>query len=75
MGGALRIHSAGYRTVLLSGQTAHWTAPATAATAPELWPCSFRYHPGGQADADDCRSEQCPLFLRWDGRRDAQLAP
>ena len=71
----MHIHTANYRLVVLRGEMKHWAHGQTAADVDVLGPGSFWYQPGGQPHADVCLSDQCEMFISWDGKRDAHAAP
>lgn len=71
----MHIHTANNRLVVLRGEMKHWVQGQTAADVDVLGPGSFWYQPGGQPHADVCLSDQCEMFISWDGKRDAHVAP
>lgn len=73
-GGRLHVHSSSYHLMLLEGRMKHWAAGENEADAQPLEPGSYWFQPGGEAHADTCLSEQCVMFVKWEGRRDARPA-
>ncbi|HYE46099.1 MAG TPA: DUF4437 domain-containing protein [Caulobacter sp.] len=71
----MHTHTANYRLVVLKGEMKHWVQGQTAADVEVLGPGSFWYQPGGQPHADLCLSDRCEMFISWDGKRDAHVAP
>jgi quercetin dioxygenase-like cupin family protein len=72
--GLLHTHSSGYRAVVVEGIATHWTAGERKTDVKPLRPGSYWYQPGNQAHGDSCLSEECILFVSWEGKMDAKLA-
>lgn len=71
--GVLHVHTSDYHLVLLRGMMKHRGEQETEAAARPLGPGSFWFQPGGQPHADSCLSDECVMFIRWAGKRDARL--
>jgi Domain of unknown function (DUF4437) len=67
--GAVHAHTAGYHAVLLSGEAMHYEK-CTCEAAGVLKPGSYWYQPGGATHGDACLSDECVIFLSWEGPRD-----
>jgi len=72
--GARHIHSSDYDLVLLEGSMKHWATEAERTSGPVLGPGSYWYQPGEAAHGDSCLSDECTMFISWDGKRDGRLA-
>jgi hypothetical protein len=72
--GAVHAHTAGYHAVLLSGQAMHYEK-CTCEAAGALNPGSYWYQPGGAMHGDACLSDECVIFLSWEGPRDVIVPP
>jgi hypothetical protein len=70
--GAVHAHTAGYRALLISGEAMHYEK-CTCEAAGVLKPGSYWYQPGGALHGDACLSDECVIFLSWDGPRDVIL--
>jgi hypothetical protein len=73
-GGSLHYHTSDYHLVLLQGTMKHWAVGTQEADAKPLGPGSYWYQPGNQAHGDSCLSDECLMFLKWEGKRDSRLA-
>jgi quercetin dioxygenase-like cupin family protein len=73
--GVLHYHTAGYDLVVVEGQMKHWGEREKEAQVPVLGPGSYWHQPGGQLHGDSCLSEECLMFIKWEGKRDALLPP
>lgn len=72
--GRMHIHSSDYDLVVISGEMKHWTPAESAATAKVLRPGSYWYQPGNQPHVDSCLSEECLMYVQWQGKRDSRAA-
>ncbi|MGH9753150.1 MAG: cupin domain-containing protein [Blastocatellia bacterium] len=72
--GRLHLHSSDYHLVLLEGTMKHWAEGEQEADAKPLGPGSYWFQPGNQAHADSCLTDECLMFIKWEGKRDARLA-
>jgi hypothetical protein len=50
-------------------------AVAGSGAAGALKPGSYWYQPGGALHGDACLSDECVIFLSWEGPRDVVLPP
>lgn len=73
-GGRLHVHTSDYHLVLLQGTMKHWFAGESEEGAKPLGPGSYWFQPGNQAHADSCLTDECLMFIKWDGKRDGRLA-
>ena len=73
--GVLHLHTSTYDLVLLEGRMKHWGEREREADAPPLGPGSYWHQPGLQAHGDSCLTEECVMFIKWEGKRDGMLAP
>lgn len=71
--GRLHFHSHDYECVVVAGRARHWVDGEAEAAVPDLGPGSYWRQPRLELHGDSCLSEECLLFLRWDGPRDAHL--
>jgi quercetin dioxygenase-like cupin family protein len=69
--GRLHFHSADYHLVLLQGTMKHWAEGEQEADAKLLRPGSYWFQPGNEAHADSCLSDECLMFIKWEGKRDS----
>lgn len=72
--GQLHVHSSNYHLVLLKGVMKHWSAGESEAGVKPLGPGSYWFQPGEQAHADSCLTDECLMFITWEGKRDGRLA-
>lgn len=72
--GRLHLHTSDYHLVVLQGMMKHWVEGEKEAEAPPLGPGSYWFQPGNQAHGDSCLTDECLMFIKWDGKRDARLA-
>ncbi|MDQ8756989.1 DUF4437 domain-containing protein [Sphingosinicella sp. LHD-64] len=71
--GALHVHSADYRLVMLRGTLRRWGVGGREGAA-DLGPGSYSFQPGGVAHGSECLTDECLMFVSWSGRRDGRLA-
>jgi hypothetical protein len=72
--GTPHIHSSGYRAMLVSGQAMHYEK-CTCEAAGALNPGSYWYQPGGAVHGDACLTDECIIFVSWEGKMDSSLPP
>ena len=72
--GGLHHHSSTYDLVVLEGQMKHLGEGEKAAEAPPLGPGSYWHEPGLQPHDVSCLTDECLMFIKWEGKRDAILA-
>ena len=72
--GRLHYHTSTYDLVLLEGQMKHWGAREQEAEVEPLGPGSYWHQPGLQAHGDSCLTDDCLMFIKWEGKRDGMLA-
>jgi quercetin dioxygenase-like cupin family protein len=72
--GRLHIHTSDYHLTLLQGTMKHWAEGEKEADAKPLGPGSYWFQPGNQAHGDSCLTDECLMFVKWEGKRDARLA-
>jgi quercetin dioxygenase-like cupin family protein len=72
--GPLHIHTSDYHLTLLQGTMKHWAEGAQEADAKPLGPGSYWFQPGNQAHGDSCLTDECIMFVKWEGKRDGRLA-
>jgi hypothetical protein len=72
--GRLHTHTSDYHLVVLQGTTKHWAAGEQEADAKLLEPGSYWFQPGNQAHGDTCVTDECLMFVKWEGKRDGKLA-
>lgn len=70
----LHIHTSDYHLTLLQGTMKHWAEGEQEAEAKPLGPGSYWFQPGGQAHGDSCLTDECVMFVKWEGKRDGKLA-
>jgi metallo-beta-lactamase class B len=72
--GRLHVHTSDYHLVVVAGMVKHWDANTREADAPALPPGTFWFQPGNEPHADSCLSDECVMYVQWEGRRDGRLA-
>lgn len=70
-GGRFHTHSADYHLSLLDGTMKHWDANGSEAAARPLGRGAYWYQPAGQVHSDQCLSEYCIAFVKFEGPIDA----
>jgi quercetin dioxygenase-like cupin family protein len=73
-GGRLHFHTSDYHLTLLQGTMKHWAEGESEADAKPLGPGSYWFQPGAQAHGDSCLTDECLMFVKWEGKRDGMLA-
>jgi len=73
-GGRLHIHTSDYHLVVLQGTMSHWVKGEQESDAKPLDPGSYWFQPGNQAHGNSCLTDECVMFIKWEGKRDAKLA-
>jgi quercetin dioxygenase-like cupin family protein len=68
------IHTSDYHLVVVQGTMKHWEEGEQEATAKPLGPGSYWLQPGNQAHAGSCLTDECIMFVKWEGKRDSRLA-
>lgn len=68
----VHIHTSDYHLVLVQGSMKHW-AEGEQANAKLLGPGGYWFQPGNQAHAGSCLSDECIMFVKWEGKRDSKL--
>jgi quercetin dioxygenase-like cupin family protein len=72
--GRLHFHTADYHLVLLQGTMTHRAEGEQEADAKLLGPGSYWFQPGTQVHVDSCLSDECLMFIKWEGKRDSIAA-
>jgi quercetin dioxygenase-like cupin family protein len=72
-GGQLHLHTSDYHLVLLQGTMKHWAGGGQETDAKPLEPGSYWFQPGNQAHGDSCLTDECLMFIKWEGKRDGRL--
>ena len=70
--GTPHTHSSAYRAVLVSGQAMHYEK-CTCEAAGALKPGSYWYQPGAALHGDACLSDECIIFVSWEGKMDVNV--
>ena len=70
-GGRFHTHSADYHLSLLDGTMKHWDANGSEAAARPLGRGAYWYQPAGQVHSDQCLTEYCIAFVKFEGPIDA----
>jgi Domain of unknown function (DUF4437) len=73
--GVLHFHTSTYDLILLEGQMKHFGEREKEAEVRPLGPGSFWHQPGGQSHGDSCLTDECLMFIKWEGKRDAIESP
>jgi hypothetical protein len=73
-GGDLHLHTSDYHLVLLEGTMKHRAEGEQETEAKPLGPRSYWFQPGQQVHGDTCLTDECLMFVKWEGRRDSKLA-
>jgi hypothetical protein len=71
--GPLHIHSSDVHVVVAQGTMKHWAEGEQEADAKPLGPGSHWFQPGDQAHGDSCVSDECVIFVKWEGKVDSRL--
>ena len=71
LSGQLHHHTSDYDLVVVKGTMKHWTRGEREADVRLLAAGSYWHQPGRQVHADSCASEECIMFIKWAGKRDA----
>jgi hypothetical protein len=70
--GTMHVHSSGYDLVVVKGNMKHWEQGESEADAKLLTPGSYWFQPGNRPHADSCLSDECLMYVQWDGKRDTR---
>jgi hypothetical protein len=70
----LHTHSSDTHVVPVQGTVKHWAEGEQESDAKPLGPGSYWFQPGNGAHYDACVSDECVIFIMWDGRRDSRSA-
>jgi quercetin dioxygenase-like cupin family protein len=70
----LHIHTSDYHLVLVQGSMKHWEEGEQEADVTELGPGGYWFQPGNQAHAGSCLTDECIMFVKWEGKRDSRVA-
>jgi quercetin dioxygenase-like cupin family protein len=71
---SLHLHSSDYHLVVIQGTMKHWKEGNQEADAESLSPGSYWFQPGNQAHAGSCLTDECIMFVKWEGKRDGRPA-
>ncbi len=71
--GRLHYHTSDYDLVVLEGQMKDWGEGPREEDVRPLGPGSAWHQPGNLAHTDSCLSDECVMFIKWAGKRDAHL--
>lgn len=71
-GGRLHTHSADYHLSLLQGTMKHWVEDQREADAAALGAGAYWHQPAGQVHSDNCLSEYCLAFMKFEGPSDVK---
>lgn len=71
--GALHFHTSDYHLALLEGTMRHWADGTKPEDVAPLGPGSYWFQPGGQLHGDACLTDECIMFIKWEGKRDGFL--
>jgi quercetin dioxygenase-like cupin family protein len=69
----LHLHTSDYHLTVLQGTMKHWAEGGQEADAKPLSPGSYWFQPGNQAHGDSYLTDECIMFIKWEGKRDAKL--
>jgi hypothetical protein len=70
-GGRFHTHTADYHLSLLEGTMKHWGEGQSEADVEELTLGGYWFQPGGQVHSDNCLTEYCIAFVKFEGPIDA----
>ncbi len=70
--GVPHVHTSGYRAVVVSGQAMHYEK-CTCEAAGALNPGSYWYQAGGALHGDACLTDECVIFVSWEGKMDVTV--
>jgi quercetin dioxygenase-like cupin family protein len=70
----LHLHTSDYHLVIVQGTMKRWVEGEQEASAKPLGPGSYGFQPGNQAHAGSCLTDECIMFVKWEGKRDSRLA-
>jgi quercetin dioxygenase-like cupin family protein len=71
---SLHIHTSDYHLVVIQGTMKHWGEGEQEADAKPLAPGSYWLQPGNMAHAGSCLTDECIMFVKWEGKRDGRPA-
>ena len=70
---AMHVHSSDYDLVLIKGQMKHWSPDQVERDATVLGPGSYWFQPGNEPHAGSCLSDECLMYVQWNGKRDGRV--
>lgn len=70
---AMHVHSSDYDLVLIKGQMKHWSPDDVERDASVLGPGSYWFQPGNEPHAGSCLSDECLMYVQWNGKRDGRV--
>lgn len=70
---AMHVHSSDYDLVLIKGQMKHWSPDDIERDAPVLGPGSYWFQPGNEPHAGSCLTDECLMYVQWNGKRDGRV--
>src|SRR5262245_14679075 len=73
-GGVLHTHTSDYHLTVIQGTMKHWLKGELEADAKPMGPGSYWFQPGKLAHGNSCLSDECVMFIKWEGKRDVKLA-
>ncbi|MGL5928514.1 MAG: cupin domain-containing protein [Dermatophilaceae bacterium] len=66
-GGKFHTHTADYHLALIDGTMKHWGERQSEAAVRPLGRGSYWFQPGGQVHSDQCLTEYCIAFVKFEG--------
>jgi hypothetical protein len=60
--------------VVIQGTMRHRVKGEKESDAKPMGPGSYWFQPGNEAHGDSCVTDECVMFIKWEGKRDAKLA-
>jgi quercetin dioxygenase-like cupin family protein len=70
---AMHVHSSDYDLVLIKGQMKHWRPGEVERDTAVLEPGSYWFQPGNEPHAGSCLTDECVMYVQWNGKRDGRV--
>ncbi len=68
----LHTHVSAYQLAVIQGSLKRWDEQQTEADVQPLGPGSYLFEPADQPHANSCLTDECLVYLVWDGRQASQ---
>ncbi|HEU0185472.1 MAG TPA: cupin domain-containing protein [Blastocatellia bacterium] len=70
--GPLHFHTSDTHVAVVQGTVKHWAEGEQEADAKPLGAGSYWFQPGNQVHGDSCVSDECVIFVKWEGKIDGR---